>query len=93
MHTRHLAFLKQGLLLADKGLAVVIRDVLDTCIRFAGLIEKWRGDILPKSLEDGAQQATVIPDSVQERSKLVDDLKVVSNVESMVISEFRKLTQ
>lgn len=44
MHARHLAFLREGLLLNDRNLAVAVRDILDTCKRLGGLVERWTND-------------------------------------------------
>lgn len=73
MHARHLSFLRQGLLIADKDSAVVIRDILDTCKTFSGLVEKWGGDVLPELLmaDDNA---------MAERKAAVEDISEVGTV-------------
>jgi hypothetical protein len=52
-------------LIADRDLAVTIRDILDTCKRFAGLIERWRGSE-PASADDfqaaGAERTAAVKD-------------------------------
>ncbi|CAK9780693.1 hypothetical protein CC85DRAFT_264533 [Cutaneotrichosporon oleaginosum] len=68
MHARHLAFLREGLLIADRESAVLVRDLLDTCKRFCGLVERWGGDVLPELLSDEEG------DVVGERAKAVDEV-------------------
>lgn len=68
MHARHLAFLREGLLIADHESAVLVRDILDTCKRFCGLVERWGGDVLPELLSDDEG------DVVGERAKVVEDV-------------------
>ncbi|WVF68561.1 hypothetical protein IAT40_003330 [Kwoniella sp. CBS 6097] len=54
IHSRHLSFLREGLLISDISLATIIRDILDTCKRFTGLVlDRWGGDVLPHLLEEG----------------------------------------
>ncbi len=72
MHARHLAFLREGLLIADRESALLVRDILDTCKRFCGLVERWGGDVLPELLSDEEG------DVVGERAKAVDEVNEVS---------------
>lgn len=78
MHSRHLAFLKQGLLLADQGLSVVIRDILDTCVRFAATIERWGGDLFPRQDETDPRREEKEEEVIAERFKVINDIKAAS---------------
>lgn len=68
MHARHLAFLREGLFIAERDSAQLIRDILDTCKRFAGLVERWGGDVLPELLLDDSN------DRVSERARAVAEI-------------------
>lgn len=72
MHTRHLAFLRDGLLLADRNLARLIKDIVDTCRRFTGLVERWGGDGLPEALSTGSAE------TVRERLGHITEISRVS---------------
>jgi gamma-tubulin complex component 4 len=78
IHTRHLSFLREGLLLADKGMAVLIRDILETCRRFTGIVERWSGDVLPGLLEDDGEGD--VGSLLGERSGAVEEIMTVSRV-------------
>ncbi|WWC73574.1 uncharacterized protein I206_107546 [Kwoniella pini CBS 10737] len=52
IHSQHLSFLLEALLLSDPSIASLIRDILNTCKRFTGLIERWNGKLLFNSSED-----------------------------------------
>ncbi|WVQ96101.1 hypothetical protein IAU59_003203 [Kwoniella sp. CBS 9459] len=55
IHSRHLSFVREGLLIADISLATIIRDILDICKRFTGLVlDRWGGDVLPHLLDEGS---------------------------------------
>jgi hypothetical protein len=72
MHTRHLQLLREGLLLTDIPLLGVIRDIIDICKRFAGLVERWGGDVLPEDQgKEGEKEA-------EERLVAVREIKQVS---------------
>ncbi len=73
MHSRHLSFLREGLLLADRGISVIIREILDTCKRFTGLVERWGGDLLPELLPEKPSG-----DLVRERKAAVREIAEVS---------------
>lgn len=73
MHSRHLSFLREGLLIADHGFAIIIRDILETCKRFTGLVERWGGDVLPELLTEG-----ISGDTIKERGVAVHKLAQVS---------------
>ncbi|AFR95456.2 hypothetical protein C343_03557 [Cryptococcus neoformans C23] len=73
LHTLHLSFLREGLLIADINLASVIRDILDTCRRFAGLVERWGGDVLPELLMEGINGEEV-GKMVKERAQAVQEI-------------------
>jgi hypothetical protein len=69
IHSRHLAFLREGLLLSDQATALIIRDILNVCRRFTGLVERWGGDLLPESLDN---------DEISQREHDVNDVAEVS---------------
>ncbi|ORX37895.1 Spc98 family-domain-containing protein [Kockovaella imperatae] len=73
MHSRHLFFLRQGLLLADRSIAVVTRDILEICIRFTGLVERWEGDVVPELLLEGSDGEQV-GQLVAERSEAIAEV-------------------
>jgi gamma-tubulin complex component 4 len=87
MHTRHLAFLREGLLIADTSTAVLIRDILDTCRRFTSTVERWGGDVLPELLMEGAS-GEQIGELIEEREKAV--LETSENFNEL-LSEFFKV--
>lgn len=70
MHSRHLAFLRQGLLLADEELAVVTRDILNILIRLSGLIDRWGGSVLPLNDENKSSE-------LDNRQKAITEIKNV----------------
>lgn len=74
MHSRHLTFLREGLLIAERESAVLIRDILDTCKRFAGLVERWGGDVLPEMLIEEEDEAGAL---TAERTKAVEEIHEV----------------
>jgi hypothetical protein len=78
MHTRHLAFLRDGLLLTDLNLAVSVRDIVDTCKRFAGLVDRWGGDGVPEALASEGEELTV------ERTKQMIELGQASRQSGVV---------
>lgn len=78
IHTRHLSFLREGLLLSDQSTAILIRDILEVCRRFTGMVERWGGDVLPELLGD---------DEIEDRAVAVNDLADVG-----VGSGFRSFT-
>lgn len=82
MHARHLAFLREGLFIAERESAQLIRDILDTCKRFAGLVERWGGDVLPELLLDDSN------DQVSERARAVSE---ISDTLHEQIGEFFRL--
>jgi hypothetical protein len=73
MHARHLAFLRESLLIAERETAVLVHDILDTCKRFAGLVERWGGDVLPELLAEGE-----VGEMVAERARVVEEISDVS---------------
>lgn len=79
MHSRHLFFLRQGLLLADRSIAVVIRDILEICVRFTGLVERWGGDVVPELLLEGSDVEEV-GQLVDERSRAVSVVNEASTI-------------
>jgi len=74
MHARHLSFVREGLLIADLDLAIIIRDILDTCKRFTGLVDRWGGDVLPELLDDQ------VGNLVKERAAAVHEISAVSRL-------------
>lgn len=87
MHTRHLAFLREGLLIADTSTAVLVRDILETCRRFASTVERWGGDVLPELLMEGAS-GEGIGEMIEEREKAVSDMSETFNE---LLSDFFKV--
>ncbi|WVQ75162.1 hypothetical protein IAR50_004771 [Cryptococcus sp. DSM 104548] len=73
IHTRHLAFLREALFISDIGIATLTRDILDTCRRFTGLVERWGGDVLPELLMEGIEGEEV-GKMVQERAQAVEEI-------------------
>lgn len=71
MHSHHLLFLRQGLLIADRSTAIIIRDILDTCRRFTALVERWGGDVLPELLLESEGPGDGIGHLFDEREKAV----------------------
>ncbi|CAE6526384.1 unnamed protein product [Rhizoctonia solani] len=54
LHATYLANIISGSLLGHSGCASLVRTALETCERFAGMIERWGGDVLPGMLEEGS---------------------------------------
>ena len=73
LHARHLSFLSEGLLLADRVIAELIRDILDTCQRFTGLVERWGGDVVPELLTEDVRGVIL-----EERGSKVESIVDVS---------------
>ena len=71
MHSHHLMFLRQGLLIADRSTAIIIRDILDTCRRFTALVERWGGDVLPELLLEVESNDDGFGQLFEEREKAV----------------------
>nr|XP_019043385.1 hypothetical protein I302_07962 [Kwoniella bestiolae CBS 10118]OCF22315.1 hypothetical protein I302_07962 [Kwoniella bestiolae CBS 10118] len=44
IHSQHLSFLLEALLLSDASVSSLIKEILDVCRRFASLVERWNGD-------------------------------------------------
>jgi len=88
MHTRHLAFLREGLLIADTSTAVLVRDILDVCRRFTSTVERWGGDVLPELLMEGAS-GEEIGQMLDEREKAVTE--VSENLHELLSDFFRVL--
>ena len=88
MHARHLAFLREGLLLSDRALALLIRDIMDLSTRFAGLIERWGGDVIPSASgeEEPGQQ------TMEQRLEEVGAVKDVSNAPAGLLGNDQVLT-
>lgn len=57
-------------------MATVIRDILDTCRRFTGLVERWGGDVLPELLMEGINGEEV-GKMVKERAQAVQQINDV----------------
>lgn len=76
MHTSYLSFLREGLLLSDPESSLVIRNILETCERFVGLVERWGGDVLPELLLEGTSGERQ-GELVQERSDTVHEINEV----------------
>lgn len=75
-HTAFLAFVQDGLLLSSPVASSLVRRVLDICDRFAGLVERWGGDVLPPLLGETAMAGALAADFnavVQDRQRLVDE--------------------
>ena len=53
-HQAFLTYVLQGLLLTDHEASVCIWKILHTCRHFAGLIDRWGGDVLPELLSEGS---------------------------------------
>lgn len=85
-------FLRQGLLIADRSTATIIRDILDTCRRFSALVERWGGDVLPELLLEGSGSAQGEGEGegqlIQEREKAVSE--ITENLHEL-FSDFFKL--
>jgi gamma-tubulin complex component 4 len=76
MHTSYLSFLREGLLLSDTQCPLVIRNILETCERFVGLVERWGGDVLPELLMEGASGEKQ-GEMVKDRSDTVQEINEV----------------
>ena len=68
IHSRHLALIRESLLLSDQATAAVIRDIMVICRRFTGLVERWGGDVLPELLGE---------DEIGEREMAVNEIAEV----------------
>ncbi|WVO13796.1 hypothetical protein L204_101419 [Cryptococcus depauperatus] len=73
IHTRHLSFLLEGLLISDIGLATVTRDILLLCERFTNMVERWGGDVLPELLMEGMEGERV-GKLVHERAEAIVEI-------------------
>jgi len=60
-----------------------VKDVLDVCERFVGVVERWGGDVLPGLLEveiemDGEGEG-VLGREVERRGEVVKEIRDVSS--------------
>ncbi|PWZ02435.1 hypothetical protein BCV70DRAFT_205080 [Testicularia cyperi] len=89
-HSAFLVFLQDGLLLSSPDATSSIRAVLELCNRFAGLVERWGGDVLPSLLgEDDAHSA-----AGQQHAVVVDRQAVIDDIAADLagkLSQFFKL--
>lgn len=68
-------FLRQGLLIADRSTATIIRDILGTCRRFTAIVERWGGDVLPELLLEGStSEGEGVGQLIEEREKAVREI-------------------
>ncbi|OCF35137.1 hypothetical protein I316_03178 [Kwoniella heveanensis BCC8398] len=88
IHSTHLSFLREGLLISDVSLATILREILDTCKRFTALVlDRWGGDALPHLSEeggrgggasdaedDGGRQETAVDGPVREREAALREI-------------------
>ncbi|RXK35412.1 hypothetical protein M231_07316 [Tremella mesenterica] len=89
MHSRHLAFLREGLLIADRTSAALIRDILMSCRRFTALVDRWGGDVLPELLVEGsAEEVTKL---LKERQMAVQE--VADTLRDQLTEFFRMLVE
>lgn len=80
-HTAFLAFVQDGTLLSSAAASRILRAILDLCDRFAGLVERWGGDVLPSLLgtETHADRAsTVLQINTDLNARLADFFHLLS---------------
>lgn len=79
-HQAFLSYVLDGLLLTNSAASACIWRILQTCLRFAALIEQWGGDVLPELLSEGSVAgedggpAGGVQTTLQERTKLVAEV-------------------
>jgi hypothetical protein len=85
MHSSYLALLQDGLLMSHPRCSISIKDVLDVCERFCGLVERWGGDVLPDLLleglgagREGWEGNVQVGGLVGERMEIVKEVQEVS---------------
>ncbi|WRT69549.1 uncharacterized protein IL334_006536 [Kwoniella shivajii] len=84
IHSRHLTFLLEALLLSDPSIAALVRDILETCKRFTGLVERWGGDVLPSLLEESGSS-----EMIHERTSLIGEVN--EKLQELILDFFSAL--
>ncbi|MCO5585522.1 hypothetical protein L7F22_039455 [Adiantum nelumboides] len=96
-HQAFLTYVLQGLLLTDHEASLCIWKILHTCRHFAGLIDRWGGDVLPELLSEGSimeagaqiglseSQGVKKKDALRER---IDAIKEVTSILQNHIDRF-----
>ncbi|WVQ66333.1 uncharacterized protein L199_004512 [Kwoniella botswanensis] len=69
IHSQHLAFLLEALLLSDPSVSSLIRDILDTCRRFTSLTDRWYNES-----PDSEQDTTSMDQLTQQRIENVKEI-------------------
>ncbi|KAK6908756.1 hypothetical protein I204_01958 [Kwoniella mangroviensis CBS 8886] len=69
IHSQHLAFLLEALLLSDPSVSPLIRDILDTCRRFTSLADRWYNES-----PDSEQNTTSMDQLIQQRIENVKEI-------------------
>lgn len=88
MHSHHLTFLREGLLIADTSTAILVRDILDVCRRFTSLVDRWGGDVLPEMLAEGSA-GEQLGQLISERETAVGEIS--ENLHELLSDFFRVL--
>ncbi|WWC92945.1 uncharacterized protein L201_007908 [Kwoniella dendrophila CBS 6074] len=75
IHSKHLTFLLEALLLSDSTVSSLIKDILETCKKFTGLIEKWNGDLIPVMKNPNEDVDIMnIGGGIKERSETIKEI-------------------
>ncbi|WWD04306.1 hypothetical protein V865_002375 [Kwoniella europaea PYCC6329] len=69
IHSQHLAFLLEALLLSDPSVSSLTRDILDTCRRFTSLVDRWYNES-----PDSEQDTTSMDQLIQQRLENVKEI-------------------
>lgn len=78
LHATFLQNLLSGSLLTNPTLTSSIRAILEVIERFAGLVERWGGDVLPALLFEGSIGGDdSVGDMVKDRWEIVKDIDKV----------------
>lgn len=78
LHAKFLQNLLSGSLLTNPTLTSSIRAILEVIERFAGLVERWGGDVLPALLFEGSIGGDdSVGDMVKDRWEIVKDIDKV----------------
>lgn len=83
LHTTFLSYIQDGLLLSFPQFSQLVMAVVGNCDRFAGLIERWGGDVLPELLSEGsvgddrasAAESSLLKERYQTMLALVLDVR------------------
>ncbi|WWC65984.1 uncharacterized protein I303_108606 [Kwoniella dejecticola CBS 10117] len=74
IHSQHLSFLLEALLLSDPSISSLIRDILETCKSFTALTERWNGALVPISVAEQEQEQDQLLERIDQIHEMDEKL-------------------